>query len=263
MGLLYAIRSRYWPAAHLHVAFAALVPHEDDCNDDDATGLAPTQFISLDKLVPHRHFLQQLEFDVDENADIGLSYDPVWLAVLKSTDVLTSTSLSPVFMPSRHKTDERWDFRPTEKELEEIGEIFKDEYKIPNNFEMTDPPHKPGDNINMVSELYYRNSQTTHFCRKLGISDLNELLCAQDLNGIGIPFALSVNSCDSGPEKFRSENIVVLQAIELFDCVFGQSDFIIVRGSSDRLEDFPTPELTIQQMSVVSTESSTGNRSMF
>ncbi|MFH4984248.1 hypothetical protein AB6A40_010957, partial [Gnathostoma spinigerum] len=168
--------------------------------------------------------------------------------VVRSGTYVSTKQNHPVFMPSRHKTDERWDFRPTEKELEEIDEIFKGQYKIPNNFEMTAPPHKPGDNINMASELYYRNSQTTHFCRKLGISDLNELLCAQDLNGIGIPFALSVNSCESEQEKFRSENIV-----------FGESDFIIDRGSSDRLEDFPTPELTIQQMSVVSTESSTGN----
>ncbi|KAK6056302.1 hypothetical protein COOONC_06196 [Cooperia oncophora] len=55
MQLLYDIRPRYWLSAHLHVAFAALVPHK---SKDGSVQAAPTRFLALDKPIIRRHFIQ-------------------------------------------------------------------------------------------------------------------------------------------------------------------------------------------------------------
>ncbi|KAK6022818.1 hypothetical protein OSTOST_11472, partial [Ostertagia ostertagi] len=91
MQLLYDIRPRYWLSAHLHVAFAALVPHKAK---DGSECAAPTRFLALDKPIPRRHFIQALELDIAEDVEMKLSYDPAWLAILKSTDGFTSISRS-------------------------------------------------------------------------------------------------------------------------------------------------------------------------
>lgn len=59
-------------------------------------------------------------------------------------------------MPSHHIKDERWDFRPTEEEIEDVKQIFKSNFKIPENFRRTAKPHVPGQDENCGAELYYR-----------------------------------------------------------------------------------------------------------
>ncbi|RCN32223.1 hypothetical protein ANCCAN_21985, partial [Ancylostoma caninum] len=65
MQLLYDMRPRYWFAAHLHVGFAALVPHN---TKDGSQGAEPTRFLALDKPIPRRHFIQALELDIADDA---------------------------------------------------------------------------------------------------------------------------------------------------------------------------------------------------
>ncbi|VDN51474.1 unnamed protein product [Dracunculus medinensis] len=203
MSLLYDLRPRYWLAAHLHCKFAALVSHQDKIND--GKNLEPTRFLSLDKPIRGRHFLQSLEFDVDINSEMALSYDPIWLAILRSTDKLTSICRTQVYMPSHHIKDERWDFRPTEEEIEDVKRIFKSNFKIPENFRRTAKPHVPGQDENCGAELYYRNPQSSEFCRKLGISDLNEMLCHLSVASLGLPHYLSESEICSE----RSEKILI------------------------------------------------------
>ncbi|VDK43176.1 unnamed protein product [Gongylonema pulchrum] len=204
------LKPRYWFAAHMHCSFSALVPHPNNNEDAENDDFEPTRFLALDKPISGRHFLQVLEFDVDENASMCLSYDPVWLAILKATDAFTSTNKAKTYMPSHHTRNERWDFRPTEEELNEVKELFGDNFVIPMNFQMTAEPHCSQEGP-VAEELYYRNPQTTEFCNKLGIKDLNEMLCALSMQGLGVPYYLRQQS--SKPENDvsvtdRSEVIV-------------------------------------------------------
>uniref|UniRef100_A0A0R3RI90 DBR1 domain-containing protein n=1 Tax=Elaeophora elaphi TaxID=1147741 RepID=A0A0R3RI90_9BILA len=189
MTLLHALKPRYWLAAHMHCFFAALIPHAN--KNDPENDYEPTRFLSLDKPLPRRHFLQALEFDVDQDVSLNLSYDPTWLAILKATDSLTSVNKSNAYMPSQHTRSERWDFRPTEEELTKVKEIYGGDFTIPMNFKMTARPHRANGTDDGSQELYYRNPQSTEFCAKLGIKDLNEMLCSLSLNELGTPYYLN------------------------------------------------------------------------
>ncbi|KHN80109.1 Lariat debranching enzyme [Toxocara canis] len=233
------IRPRYWLAAHLHCKFAALVPHQKDCQE--TTEPEPTRFLSLDKPLPRRHFIQALEFDVDEGAEMKLSYDPVWLAILKATDSLTDATKRTTYMPSQCGSicGERWDYRPTEEEINRVQRLFEGDFTIPANFRKTAPPHDPSQIAE--SEFYYRNPQSSEFCAKLGIRDLNEMLCAQSKESLGVPYFLSESEDDA---KNMGESIKTSHSdTEKFD---GDCDFVIDRGHRScpiYLTDFNAPKL--------------------
>lgn len=88
--LLKILKPTYWFSAHLHCKFAALVPHSQE---------EFTKFLSLDKCLPNRRFMQIIDIPHHENAKIELDYDLEWLTILHSTNHLLSVKNNIQYMP--------------------------------------------------------------------------------------------------------------------------------------------------------------------
>uniref|UniRef100_A0A7E4USH6 DBR1 domain-containing protein n=1 Tax=Panagrellus redivivus TaxID=6233 RepID=A0A7E4USH6_PANRE len=163
------------------VQFAGLqakVPHEN------AIGFEETKFVALDKPNDQKKFnkfLEAIDIPIAEDACMELQYDPVWLAILKATDELTSISRHNVYLPDAAS------FKPTSEAAESVKALFDGEFTIPRNFQPTAPPYRQNEGKNEPC-LYYRNPQTTEFCDKLGITNLNRLLYEANNECNGIPF---------------------------------------------------------------------------
>nr|SVE88021.1 EOG090X06RW [Daphnia similis] len=176
--LLHELKPKYWFSAHLHCRFAATVQHNETQS---------TNFLALDKCLPRRQYLELIEVPHDTNQGLELCYDPHWLAILRLTNHLLSVRPTNQYLPSGGPgSTERWEFYPSQEEIEEIKTIFNDDYKIPSNFLQTAEPFKPRPNYNRNARQAEAqlNPQTTEFCEKLGIDDPLEKL-------IGKPIILS------------------------------------------------------------------------
>ncbi|RHY98064.1 hypothetical protein DYB37_012632 [Aphanomyces astaci] len=76
--LLHTIQPRHWFSGHMHVKFAAVVPHLPGANT--------TKFLALDKCLPNRDFLQVVDIPAPVEAPtVTLTADVPWLAVLRAT----------------------------------------------------------------------------------------------------------------------------------------------------------------------------------
>jgi len=128
-----------------------------------------TNFLALDKCLPHREFLQLLTIPVTESKS-GLSYDPEWLAVTRALNPYLhkhpSVLSSDVFKEGIGRTiaeERRW----VEENI-----VTKGKLGIPKNFQITAPIHEgsPTAQEDRLPESYV-NAQTTTFCELLGIED--------------------------------------------------------------------------------------------
>eukprot|EP00054_Salpingoeca_dolichothecata_P027526 m.202541 g.202541 ORF g.202541 m.202541 type:complete len:924 (-) comp25984_c1_seq9:87-2858(-) len=154
------LRPSYWFSAHLHVKFAALVKHPDS---------RETRFLSLDKCLPGRDFLQILDIEAKGDAPFELQYDPEWLAILKSTAHLRPTSFSNWHPPMQGRRD----YKPTSDEIAWVKQRLasaEHKEKIPHNFVQTAVVHP--DNEKVAGKI--TNPQTTAFCDLLQVPRINE-----------------------------------------------------------------------------------------
>ncbi|KAF4086861.1 hypothetical protein AMELA_G00089180 [Ameiurus melas] len=142
--LLNHLQPGYWFSAHLHVKFAAVMQHEARGNAAPKT----TKFLSLDKCLPHRDFLQVVEIADRPGSSEKLEYDPEWLAILKATTRLQKPSPNIWHPPENNGLHTRWDYSASEEAMMEI-------------------PHAP--------PAYCTNSQTTELCATLGLVDIYAL----------------------------------------------------------------------------------------
>lgn len=165
--LLHKLQPKYWFAAHLHCKFAAVVPHKSDEN------LSTTKFLALDKCLPKRNFLQILDIGEKANLPIELKYDPEWLCILQLTDHLLNVNKQISYMPGPGGS-ERWDFKITEPEKNELKKLMNLDLIIPKNFQITAPVHSPSEKIDTFQ--VHTNPQTVQFCQKLKIRDPLALL---------------------------------------------------------------------------------------
>ncbi|XP_068590211.1 lariat debranching enzyme [Cebidichthys violaceus] len=166
--LLAHLQPSYWFSAHLHVKFAALMQHPPKAN------AAPrvTKFLSLDKCLPYREFLQIVDVAERPGSSEGLEYDPEWLAVLKSTNNLQSTAPHPWNPPENNGLHERWDFTPSEAAMMQVVKDLGGELAIPENFSRTVRPYDPDKPQPHATPSCNTNPQTTELCATLGLTDL-------------------------------------------------------------------------------------------
>eukprot|EP01084_Bolivina_argentea_P116263 206603_1 len=175
--LLFQLQPKQWFAGHLHCKFSAIVKHQDTQNI--------TRFLALDKFDKNnkrRMFVQMLDFSIPNHAKkdektgfYKFEYDPVWLAIMKSTNKFMSINTNAFPIPQENTTNGkmRWDYRPTQEEINEILKLFNDDLTVPNNFEKTasvpSNPHDPQIAIKGTTPGFISNPQTKLLMDKLGI----------------------------------------------------------------------------------------------
>ncbi|KAF7655657.1 hypothetical protein LDENG_00052590 [Lucifuga dentata] len=166
--LLSHLQPSYWFSAHLHVKFAALMEHPPKGN------AAPrvTKFLSLDKCLPYREFLQIVDVPDRPGSSEGLEYDPEWLAILKATNSLQRTTPHPWNPPENNGLHERWDFSASEAAMMETVEDLNGELAIPDNFSQTVPAYDPTKPQPHANPSCKTNPQTTELCAMLGLTDI-------------------------------------------------------------------------------------------
>lgn len=166
--LLEHLQPSYWFSAHLHVKFAALMQHQAKNN------AAPkiTKFLSLDKCLPHRDFLQIVEVADRPGSSEHLEYDPEWLAILKATDSLQNPSCNYWNPPQDNGLHPRWDFSASQEAMMEVVSDLSGDLCVSDNFSMTVPVYDPNRPQRKAQPSYSTNPQTTELCATLGLTDI-------------------------------------------------------------------------------------------
>ncbi|XP_040912980.1 lariat debranching enzyme [Toxotes jaculatrix] len=166
--LLAHLQPSFWFSAHLHVKFAAVMQHPAKGNAVPRV----TKFLSLDKCLPYREFLQVVDVPERPGSSEGLEYDPEWLAILKATNSLQRTTPHPWNPPENNGLHERWDFRVSEAAMMQVVEDLSGELTIPDNFSRTVPPYDPNKPQHHAAPSCNTNPQTTELCATLGLTDI-------------------------------------------------------------------------------------------
>lgn len=167
----------------MHCKFSAIIPHlPSKATDGSGSGQKneetiyeqETKFLALDKCLPKRRFLQVIDVDVTEefrDKPPVLNYDLEWLTVLHLTNHLINVKHINHYMPD-DKSEERFDFRPSEDEKNYILGKFDGNLEIPKDFVRTAVPYdgKTGYQFG-TKPASFINPQTTTLCNQLNIDD--------------------------------------------------------------------------------------------
>lgn len=138
--------------------------------------------------MPRKRFLQILDIETDHVDSVRMEYDLEWLTILNNTNHLLSVKQSNNYMPGPNGK-ERFEFTPTDEELDEIRKKFADGLKIPENFTAIVKPYSP-DGYHEQSQGHPKaliNPQTSQFCELLQIDD--PLVLAMSQSGLELNYS--------------------------------------------------------------------------
>ncbi|BFZ21943.1 hypothetical protein BsWGS_24982 [Bradybaena similaris] len=171
--LLCHIQPTYWFAAHLHVKFAAHIQHQPK---PEQGPVRSTKFLSLDKCLPRRSFLQVLEVPHNGKESLNIRLDPEWLSILQKTDHLLNLTTSNKYMPGPG-CGERFEFNIEDNDMKEMIDTFGGDMTLPENFQQTSCPLEGNPGVSSRQQgqplSVQINPQTTLLCTMLGITDPN------------------------------------------------------------------------------------------
>lgn len=235
--LLNHIKPSYWFSAHLHCKFSALIPHE---NTEKFT-----KFLALDKCLPKRKFLQILDIGdaLNDGEKLELFYDLEWLTILSLTNHLISVKNLAGYMPGPGGGKERYDFKPTDDEMELVSKKFENSLKIPENFRQTVEAFKISSNKKFYKQPQSEiNPQTTSFCDTLQIDDplsLAMIMAGKELNHSS--FAdISNNDLDETSLTVLDDTISPMKRAPLASSLPTPMWTIDTNGENDNLNKIPT-----------------------
>lgn len=143
------------------------------------------RFLALDKCLPGRHFLQLCEINPFDPHELSarppkqqtprwrLEYDPEWLAITRvfHPHLIIGETRQPT--PEDLGEEHYLPLIDAERAWVEENVVSKGKLEVPDNFEITAPPHGP----NMPCVAFdqpeeYTNPQTVAFCEMLGLGNL-------------------------------------------------------------------------------------------
>lgn len=143
------------------------------------------RFLSLDKCLPGRHFLQLCEVQPFKQEQLSLyppqtsgpryrlQYDAEWLAITRAFHKFNTFGDPTVQVPEDLGEENYLPLIEAEKAWVEENIVQKGKLDVPENFELTAPPYVPGtpEIVNEQPEEY-TNPQTAAFCELLGVENL-------------------------------------------------------------------------------------------
>ena len=213
------LKPRHWFSAHLHVRFEALINHTED-------NQIQTRFLALDKVLPNRQYLEIIDIEptVPSESD-SFEYDSEWLAILKATDKLLSIDRKcsvPQLWSRLHSVDE--------SAINQVKELFNNDFKIPENFQMTEPALNGRDNDSDPQRVHnYTNPQTTQFCKRLAITDPIAAII-DSMKVVSNPDQISISDDEEVSEE-AEENFQKRQKTN--DNIDGGDLFFVDKGSDE------------------------------
>ncbi|KAJ6439664.1 lariat debranching enzyme [Purpureocillium lavendulum] len=143
------------------------------------------RFLALDKCLPKRQYLQLCELVPFDRGQLSLhppkdsvpryrlQYDPEWLSITRVFHASLTIGDRNAHVPHDSGEEQYLPLIQAERVWVEENIVKPGKLDVPENFELTAPPHIPGSpEIVQEQPEEYTNSQTTAFCSLLGVENL-------------------------------------------------------------------------------------------